>query len=314
MQKPFQSIGRKRLLFLIIVVIGLYGLLPQLHGFNNYRSALASASVPYISLALLCSVLTYFFAAGTYYYLALQPLRYLLTVVIQFASMFANRLLPAGIGAIGVNYVYLRHNNHSRPQAVGVVTANSIVGLVGHFLLIGLIFTFFSTTISRFHFHVPPLEIKWILILVFVLLAIFIVIGKKYAVKIRQNFAHIKAILKLYKDNPSKIFRALGTSIFLTLSNALSLYFCANAFHLSLSISTILLIFTFGLLIGTATPTPGGIGGIEGGLIAGFIAFHISSTDALTIVLTYRFVSFWFMLIIGAGAFLFVERKQLIKL
>ena len=57
------------------------------------------------------------------------------------------------------------------------------------------------------------------------------------------------------------------------------------------------------------TPTPGGLGGVEAGLVAGLVAYRVASADALAAVLVYRLVSYWLMLAIGAAAFVIAERR-----
>lgn len=55
--------------------------------------------------------------------------------------------------------------------------------------------------------------------------------------------------------------------------------------------------------LGAALPLPGGIGGVEGGMIAVFIAFGESSHVAVLAVLAYRTISYWLPTIPGAVAY-----------
>ena len=50
-------------------------------------------------------------------------------------------------------------------------------------------------------------------------------------------------------------------------------------------------------------PLPGGIGGVEGGMIGVLIAFGVPSSLAIVAVLTYRAFSFWLPTIPGAIAY-----------
>jgi uncharacterized protein (TIRG00374 family) len=56
--------------------------------------------------------------------------------------------------------------------------------------------------------------------------------------------------------------------------------------------------------LGNALPLPGGIGGVEGGMIAAFIAFGVSGHLAVLAVLAYRTISYWLPTIPGAVAYL----------
>ena len=45
--------------------------------------------------------------------------------------------------------------------------------------------------------------------------------------------------------------------------------------------------------IGTLAPTPGGLGAVEGILIALFVSFGVPSAIAVAVVLVYRIINFW---------------------
>jgi uncharacterized protein (TIRG00374 family) len=50
-------------------------------------------------------------------------------------------------------------------------------------------------------------------------------------------------------------------------------------------------------------PIPGGIGGVEGGMIGSFLAFGVNGSDAVLAVLCYRALSFWLPTVPGAIAY-----------
>ncbi len=45
--------------------------------------------------------------------------------------------------------------------------------------------------------------------------------------------------------------------------------------------------------LGSLLPLPGGVGGVEGGMIAAFVAFGLPAGSAVIAVLAYRAISFW---------------------
>jgi uncharacterized protein (TIRG00374 family) len=64
-------------------------------------------------------------------------------------------------------------------------------------------------------------------------------------------------------------------------------------------------------LIGTlanAIPLPGGIGGVEGGMIGAFLALGVNGGDAVLAVLAYRALSFWLPTLPGLVAYLQLRR------
>ena len=55
--------------------------------------------------------------------------------------------------------------------------------------------------------------------------------------------------------------------------------------------------------LGNLLPVPGGIGGVEGGMIGAFAAFGVSLELATLAVLSYRAISFWLPTIPGGIAY-----------
>jgi uncharacterized protein (TIRG00374 family) len=61
-------------------------------------------------------------------------------------------------------------------------------------------------------------------------------------------------------------------------------------------------------MFGNLLPMPGGVGGVEGGLIAAFLAFGVAFDQALVAVLVYRAVTFWLPMIPGVVAYFQLRR------
>jgi uncharacterized protein (TIRG00374 family) len=72
--------------------------------------------------------------------------------------------------------------------------------------------------------------------------------------------------------------------------------------------ATVLLMAYFVGMLGNLLPLPGGVGGVEGGMIGAFVAFGQPAGVALVAVLAYRLVSFWLPTVIGAPAYLALRR------
>jgi uncharacterized membrane protein YbhN (UPF0104 family) len=55
--------------------------------------------------------------------------------------------------------------------------------------------------------------------------------------------------------------------------------------------------------LGSLLPLPGGIGGVEGGMIGAFAAFGVPAGRAVVAVLAYRAISFWLPTLPGIGGY-----------
>jgi uncharacterized membrane protein YbhN (UPF0104 family) len=60
--------------------------------------------------------------------------------------------------------------------------------------------------------------------------------------------------------------------------------------------------------LGNLLPLPGGLGGVEGGMIGAFAAFGVEFNLAVLAVLSYRAISFWLPTLPGAVAYLQLRR------
>lgn len=86
-----------------------------------------------------------------------------------------------------------------------------------------------------------------------------------------------------------------------------TLWACFHAFGYAPHKGIIVMAYFVGW-IANALPLPGGIGGVEGGMIGAFSAFGVSVQAAVVAVLAYRAFSFWLPTVPGAIAYLQLRR------
>ena len=61
-------------------------------------------------------------------------------------------------------------------------------------------------------------------------------------------------------------------------------------------------------MLGNLLPLPGGLGGVEGGMIGAFVAFGVDFDLAVLAVLSYRAISFWLPTLPGVVAYFQLRR------
>lgn len=297
---------------LALMAAVIYILLPQLGDFRSSWKLLGGINGGYAAVALALTAGTFVAGTGTYCLLAHKPLRYGRTLAVQLAATFVNRLLPAGIGALGANYLYLRHERHSSSQAGSVVAMNNLLGFTGHVLLVALVLILFSGTGAAGVWHGP--DLTYLLKTAGVVLVLLVLSGAIFGRhRIYRAVSGLKKQLLGYGRRPLAVLAALMTSLTLTLCNVWCVFFCLRALHIHLAFTAVLLVFTLGLSIGSTIPTPGGLGGFEAGLAAGFVGYGIDPAAALAAALLYRLLSYWLPLITGAGAFVLCQRAGLFE-
>jgi uncharacterized membrane protein YbhN (UPF0104 family) len=113
-----------------------------------------------------------------------------------------------------------------------------------------------------------------------------------------------EAVATLRHPSPLIVIGAVGYWVW---DNAV-LWATFHAFGASIPITAVLMGYLIGQL-GGALPIPGGIGGIDGGLIGAMIVFGAPAAAATAAVLVYRVILFWLPLIGGGIAFVALRRE-----
>ena len=302
------SFNKRYLVLVALFALAIYVILPQIGDFRSSWQELKHPEAGWLGLAVLLTGLTYLSAAATYYFLAFKPLRYFQTVLVELAVMFINRLLPGGVGALGGNYLYLHKKGHTPAQAGVMVATNNALGFVGHNALFLLVLVLSGGSVAM-RADGGLTWLKYGAVLLAVLLVAGLFLGRRRLVKALKDF---RTQLFEYRHRPGHLGLALLSSISLTAANVLALYACAAALGIHLGLAALFIVFSFGLGAATVTPTPGGLGGFEAGLVGGFVAYGVDSSTALAAALLYRIVSYWLPLAAGAIAFGVCQKRKLL--
>ena len=61
--------------------------------------------------------------------------------------------------------------------------------------------------------------------------------------------------------------------------------------------------------LGGLLPIPGGLGGIDGGLLGALVVYGLPAAAAAAAILAYRLILFWLPLILGGAAFVSLRKR-----
>ena len=298
---------RRRYVALLIVTIGLFILIPQAGLVWQSFAVLRNLQVDAVAGALLAIALTFPWAATSYHFLARRRLVYHRTVLVAVANMFTNRLLPAGVGSMATFFVYLRKRKHTVNQATSVVAVNNFMGFFSHGCLLAALLIFNHHGFKGFSGPVVKPGAVFVFLVLGSGIFAFALSRTAWRRRLLLFCASLSRDIFFYKRFPLRLTGAFLSSTALTIANATSLWFCVQAVHGHLGITAALAVFTFGIIAGTATPTPGGLGGTEAGLLAGLIGYHLPSQTAIAAIVLYRLLSYWLTLAVGGVTYAYVE-------
>ena len=297
------------------VVLVLFALLVVRNwsSFVTSFGAIKNADYGWLIVAVGAMVLTYIAAAGGYLVVSIKKLSAFYTLLAQVAAAFANKLLPSGVGGLGLNVAYLHKNKYTPTEATTVTAINSLAAFVSFSILIVVALLFGG--LSRSTISLPKTSVllfAFILFLVIVVGAIVLFRFKKIRAMLIRTVRQAVDTTKTYKEEPIRLLGAVLMATLVTFVYLLSLYASARSLGVQIGIGEIFLVYVFGAIATAAVPTPGGLGAAEAAIYAGFVSYGVPATQALSVVLAYRFITYWVPILPGYISFQYLQRKKLL--
>ena len=307
---------RPRTLLMITALVGaFYVLLPQLANVGDSFSSLRHASVPWLIVSIVMSLLTYVGGAIGVAGGVPERIPFVPNVLLQLGSSFVNRVSPANVGGMALNVRFLQKAGVQTAEAVTGVGLNSLIGAVVHMLLLVLFFTWAGQG-GGAAFSIPGGS-KVLAVLAVALAVVGIVLATRRGRRLvrtrvlgflKQSWESIVVLSR----SPAKLAALFGGSFIVTLAYIGALAAAVNAVDGGLSIAEVGAVYLGASLIAAAAPTPGGLGALEAAVVAGLTGVGMESGPAVAAVLGYRLVTYWLPILPGWISFHVLERRGLI--
>lgn len=325
----FSELNRRRVIVGVLLTLaalgGLYFLIPKLAGLNQTWGQLRHGDPVYLGVGAfleLASVAGYAILFGTVFGRGMPRIDWRAAVKIPLAGIAAIRLLAAaGAGGVAVTVWALRRAG----MEPGVIACRIVASYVLQYSVylgalvvcgLGLRFGLFSGG--------GPVELTLIPALLsaggIVLVASMALIPQDFRRRLEQlakRRGRIGRLAARLASGPDTIGSGVRTAIDLVRARrpgllgaliywgfdiaVLGLSF--RAFGSTVPVAVLIMGYFLGTL-GSLLPLPGGIGGVEGGMIAAFAAFGLPGGRAVVAVLAYRAISFWLPTLPGIAGYL----------
>ncbi|MFB4310378.1 lysylphosphatidylglycerol synthase domain-containing protein [Actinomadura sp. GTD37] len=304
---------RPRTIFSIVALsIAAYIVIPQVTSLDVGYLA-ATASWHWVVAALGAAALTYVAAALMLMGFVPERLPLRRTVLVQVAASFVKLVAPAAVGGVAVNTRYLQRSGVRPTLAVASVGASQLVGMVTHILLL-VLFGFLTGSTAKATQDLAPSRTIVIAVLVLGLVAGLALtvprVRRVVTARLKSMFSGVVPRLVDVLQSPKKLSTGMGGTLLLTLAFVLCLDASIRAFGGSLPWTTVVLVFLTANAVGSAAPTPGGLGAVEGALTLALTISGLSAETATSAVLLYRLFTLWLPVLPGWGAFAFLQRKE----
>ncbi|MFE3375672.1 lysylphosphatidylglycerol synthase domain-containing protein [Streptomyces anulatus] len=281
----------------------------------DFGAVVEQAEWGWVAAALGFSALSYVAAAMSLLGFVPERVPFLKTVQAQVAGSFVKIVAPAAVGGVALNTRFLQRAGVRPGLAVASVGASQLFGLGAHIMLLAL-FGYLTGTERTPDSLTPSRTVIAGLLTVAVLVLVVTAIPflRKFVVtRVRSLFAGVVPRMLDVVQRPQKLLTGIGGMLLLTGLFVLCLDASIRAFSgpdvPQLSYASIAVVFLAGNALGSAAPTPGGMGAVEGALTLGLIAVGLPKEVAAPAVLLYRVMTLWLPVLPGWIAFNQLTRK-----
>ncbi|MGW0822298.1 lysylphosphatidylglycerol synthase domain-containing protein [Streptomyces sp. NPDC002845] len=308
-----ERVRPRTLISFIAGAIGAYFLLTQL-AHIEFGPLIANAEWGWVAAAVLFSALSYFAAAMALLGFVPERVPFPRTVAAQVAGSFVKIVAPAAVGGVALNTRFLQRAGVRPGLAVASVGASQLFGLGAHIVM--LLAFGYLTGIEKTPSLSPSRTViaGLLTVAVLVLVVTSVPFLRKFIVtRVRSLFAGVVPRMLDVLQRPQKLLTGIGGMLLLTASFVMCLDASIRAFGTestpTLSIASVAVVFLAGNALGSAAPTPGGVGAVEATLTVGLIAVGLPSEVAAPAVLLYRLLTLWLPVLPGWLAFNHLTRK-----
>lgn len=309
-----ERIRPRTLVSFIAGAFGAYFLLTQLVHVD-FGTVIGQAQWGWVGAAFAFSALSYLAAAMSLLGFVPERVSFVRTVVAQVAGSFVKLVAPAAVGGVALNTRFLQRSGVRPGLAVASVGASQLFGLACHILLL-LSFGYLTGTEKTPEMTPSRTVIAGLLtVAVLVLVVTAVPFMRKFVVtRVRALFAGVVPRMLDVLQRPQKLVTGIGGMLLLTGCFVMCLDASIRAFGggQDISYASIAVVFLAGNALGSAAPTPGGMGAVETTLTLGLIAAGLEKEVAISAVLLFRLMTFWLPVLPGWVSFNFLTRKEAI--
>lgn len=308
-----ERVRPRTLISFIAGAIGAYFLLTQLTHIE-FGPLISSAQWGWVAAAVLFSAASYVAAAMSLLGFVPERVPFLRTVAAQVAGSFVKIVAPAAVGGVALNTRFLQRAGVRPGLAVASVGASQLFGLGCHILML-LSFGYLTGTEKTPSLSPSRTVIAGLLtVAVLVLVVTSVPFLRKFVVtRVRSLFAGVVPRMLDVLQRPQKLVTGIGGMLLLTACFVMCLDASIRAFgdeSTSISLASVAVVFLAGNALGSAAPTPGGVGAVEATLTVGLIAVGLPKEVAAPAVLLFRLLTLWLPVLPGWLVFNHLTRKQ----
>jgi undecaprenyl-diphosphatase len=312
--QPFEHVQLREVIMVAALALAVYVLIPQLADVTGVWSSIKQADWAWALWALGASAMTFVAAAIGFVGAVPQRLPFPTTTAAQLAGSFVNRIVPARMGGMATNLLYLQKRGVDLAVATASIGVQQVSGIIVHVALSAVLLVWAGRNAGDALHALPSGQTVLIGLTVLGVLSglLFLLPWGRRLLRARvlpplqRSLIGVTAVAR----SPLKLLELFGGAVFLTAMNIAALVFSVYAFGpTGVSVAVIGVVFLVGSGVASVAPTPGNLGAVEAALIAGLTTVGVNRDVAVPAVFLFRIVTFWLPILPGWLTFVLLQRR-----
>jgi glycosyltransferase 2 family protein len=277
----------------------------------NVLGTLGKTNLGLFAVAVVASAITYFAAALNLAAFVPKRLSMVRGFFVQLSSAFIGVAMPPTVGHVAVNARYLHRQQVDESSIAAAVALSQIVNVVTTVLLLISFGLLTGSGLSRFKIA-PGGDVLIGLAAMAGVIAIVLAIPRTRAKVIGVVWPHLRGIWPRLLDafsHPLRLAISGGANLLLTAAYLVAFIAALLSVGAHPPLLPAAVVYLAGNTVGSAAPTPGGLGGVEAVLVAGLTAIGIPADQAIPAVLVFRVATFWLPIPAGGLSYVVLLRR-----
>ena len=231
----------------------------------------------------------------------------------QVAGGFATVSMPAGVGPSFVNLQFLRRSGYRNTAATAIMSAALVVYYATYAVIVVIIGLF--TGRNTFSGMIPTNTLAIVFGIIVVVFSVAMMVPAVRHLVMQRVVPIVKRYLNQLLDvlgQPAQLSVSVAGALLQNMGTGLAFWAALLAFGVNTNPIETTFVFMLAYALGSAVPTPGGLGGVEAALTVSFAAVGVPQGVALSATLLHRVVFYWLRIPLGALAMKWLDKRNLV--
>jgi glycosyltransferase 2 family protein len=235
------------------------------------------------------------------------------TTLVQIAASVVALVAPAGVGPAALNLRFMQKQRLDTPMALATVALVQISQFVTTLLLLIVVALLTGSSGALDQLPSGAVLIGVLVVVALVGAALAVPRLRRWVLaKITPTLKQIWPRLVWVVGQPGRLLIGLLGNVIMTVGYIAAFGLTLHAFGASIPLTTLAIVYLVSNTAGSAVPTPGGIGAVEGALTAGLTAAGVATAASLATAFVFRLLTFWGRVPLGWFALRYLQKRNLV--